>query len=128
MAKVVRLGPVPLQLRRAARSAELERIFGTEVDLEEVTTGAQLVAVLATLAVIGVALDAAPPGELADAITAAQPLPVLRPWRQQRNARGEINELFDGYGLLSDNEIRRLRYNPNLWIDHPFEGAAYLPR
>jgi hypothetical protein len=22
----------------------------------------------------------------------------------------------------------RLSYNQNLWIDHPFEGAAYLPR
>jgi hypothetical protein len=21
-----------------------------------------------------------------------------------------------------------LSYNQNLWIDHPFEGAAYLPR
>ena len=22
----------------------------------------------------------------------------------------------------------RVSYNQNLWIDHPFEGAAYLPR
>lgn len=109
MATVLRLGPVPLQLRRATRIAELERIFGTGVDLVEVTTAAQLVAALATPGVFGVALDAATPGELADAIVSAQPLPVLRPpWRQQRNARGEVDELFDGYRLLTGDEVRRL--------------------
>lgn len=109
MATVVRLGPVPLQLRRAARIAELERIFGTAVDLLEVSTGAELVAALAAPGVVGVALDAAPPGELAEVIAASQPLPVLRPlWRQHRNTRGEIDELFDGYGLLAGNEVRKL--------------------
>jgi len=29
-------------------------------------------------------------------------LPVLPPlWRRQRNTRGEIDEVFDGYGLLT---------------------------
>ncbi len=107
MATVVRLGP--LQLRRAARIAELERIFGTAVDLLEVSTAAELVAAMAAPGVVGVALDAAPPGELAGAIAAAQPLPVLRPlWRQRRNRRGEIDELFDGYGLLTGSDVRRL--------------------
>jgi hypothetical protein len=56
---------------------------------------------------MGVAIDAAPPDELADAIAAAGPLPVLRPlFRRQRNARGEIDELFDGYGLLSGADVR----------------------
>ncbi len=64
MATVVRLGPVPLQLRRAARLAELERIFGTDVDLLEVSTAGELVTALDTPDVIGVALDAAPPAEL----------------------------------------------------------------
>ena len=109
MATVVRLGPIPLQLRRAARIAELERVFGTTVDLLEVSTLAELATALATPGVVGVAVDAAPPGELAQAIAAAQPLPVLRPlWRRHRNVRGEIDELFDGYGLLAGNEVRRL--------------------
>ncbi len=109
MATVVRLGPVPLQLRRAARKAELEWIFGTPVDLLEVSTVAELVTAVVAPGVIGVALDAAPPGELAEAVAAAQPLPVLRPlWRIGRNARGEIDELFDGYGLLTGEDVRRL--------------------
>ncbi len=109
MATVVRLGPVPLQLRRTARIAELERVFGTTVDLLEVSTAAELVAALATPGVVGVALDAAPPGDLAELIAAVHPLPVLRPlWRQHRNVRGEIDELFDGYGLLDGKEVRRL--------------------
>ncbi len=109
MATVVRLGPVPLQLRQASRIAELERVFGTAVELVEVSTSAELLGVLASPGVLGVAIDAAPPGELADAIAAAGPLPVLRPlFRRQRNARGEIDELFDGYGLLSGADLRRL--------------------
>lgn len=71
MPTVVRLGPVPLQLRRASRIAELERIFGTAVELVEVTTAVELLGVLATPGVIGVAIDAAASGELTDAIAAA---------------------------------------------------------
>ena len=109
MPTVVRLGPVPLQLRRASRVAELERVFGTAVELVEVSATAELLGVLATPDVIGVAIDAAPPGELPDAIAAAGPLPVLRPlFRRQRNARGEIDELFDGYGLLAGADLRPL--------------------
>jgi hypothetical protein len=109
MAIVVRLGPVPLQHRRAGRIAELERIFGTTVELVEVSTTAELVTALATPGVIGVALDAAPPRELAGTAAAAHPLPVLRPlWRRQRNARGEMDEVFEGYGLLSGMDVVRL--------------------
>ncbi len=109
MATVVRLGPVPLQPRRAARIAEFERIFGTAVNLLEVSNAAELVAALATHGVVGVAIYAAPPGELPEAIAAAQPLPVLRPlWREHRNARGDIDEHFDGYGLLTGTDGRRL--------------------
>ena len=109
MATVVRLGPVPLQLRRVARLAELERIFGTAVELLEVSTAAELVTALAAQAVVGVAVDAAPPGKLAEVIAASRPLPVLRPlWRQHRNVRGEVDEVFDGYGLLAGNDVRRL--------------------
>ena len=54
---------------------------------------------------IGVAIDAAPPGELADAIAPVAPLPVLRPlFGRQRNGR-EIDELFDGYGLLRGADV-----------------------
>lgn len=75
----------------------------------EVTTTAELVPATAGAEVIAVALDAAPPGELAEAVVAARPLPVLRPlWRLRRNARGETDEVFDGYGLLTDDEVRRL--------------------
>ncbi len=97
--------------------AELERVFGTVVDLLEVSTAAELVTALAAPGVIGVAL-AAPPGELAEAIAVAQPLPVLRPlWRLRRNARGEIDELFDGYGLLTGEDVGRLgrRRRPAPW-------------
>ena len=74
-------------------------------------TVAELVSALASLDVIGVAIDAARPDQLTDAIAAAQPLPVLRPlWRQSGNARGEIDEVFDGYGLLSGEEVRRLAH------------------
>ncbi len=105
----MRLGPVPLQHRRAARIAELERIFATAVELVEVATMAELVSATAAENVVAVALDAAPPGELGHAVAAAHALPVLRPlWRVQRNARGETDEVFDGYGLLSGDEVRRL--------------------
>ena len=57
---------------------------------------------------IGVAIDAAPPGELADAIAPGGPLPVVRPlFGQWRNGRAEIDELFDGYGLLSGAGVGR---------------------
>lgn len=106
MAIIVRLGPVPLQHRRTARIAELERIFQTAVELADVSTMTELVTILATPGVIGVALDAAPPGQLPEAVAAAHPLPVLRPlWRRQRNARGEMDEVFDGYGLLSGTDV-----------------------
>jgi hypothetical protein len=36
-------------------------------------------------------------------------LPKLRPlWRRQRNTRGEFDEVFDGYGLLTATDIVRL--------------------
>ncbi len=97
---------MPLQSRRGTRIAELERIFRTPVDLVEVSTVVELGAALATPGVIGLALDAAPPGEFPAAVAAALPLPVLRPlWRRQRNARGERDEVFDGYGLLTGREV-----------------------
>ncbi len=109
MAIVVRLGPLPLQHRRASRIAELERIFDTVVQLLEVSTVAELVAAVATPGVIAVALDAPRPGELTAAVEAVGSLPVLRPlWRQERNARGELDEVFDGYGLLTEAGISRL--------------------
>jgi hypothetical protein len=109
MAIVLRLGPLPLQSRRAARTVELERIFGTAIELVEVGTVAELVTVIEQRATVGVALDATAPGQFAEAVAAAGTLPVLRPlWRRQRNARGEIDEVFDGYGLLNGPDIVRL--------------------
>lgn len=109
MAMVVRLGPLHFQHRRASRITELERIVGTVVELLEVFTVAELASAVATPGVIAVALDAPRPGELTPAIEAAGSLPVLRPlWRRQRNARGELDEVFDGYGLLTDTGISRL--------------------
>jgi len=105
----VRLGPLPLGHRLAARTAELERIFGTSVQVVEVGSVTELVTVIKQTAPAGVALDAVAPGQLAEAVAAAGTLPVLRPlWRRQRNARGEIDELFDGYGLPSGPDIVRL--------------------
>jgi hypothetical protein len=106
MAIVVRLGPLALQRRRAARIAELERIFGSAVELIEVFTVAELVTVVGTADVVAVALDASPPEQLTEAVAAVGSLPVLRPlWRRQRNTRGEIDEVFDGYGLLTAVDI-----------------------
>jgi hypothetical protein len=93
----------------AARTAELERIFGTTVQVIEVGSVAELVTVITQTDPAGVALDAVSPGQLAEATAAAWTLPVLRPlWHRQRNARGEIDEVFDGYGLLSGPDIVRL--------------------
>lgn len=109
MAIVVRLGPLPLQHRRSARITELERIFGTVIDLIEVHAVAELVTAVGAPDVIAVALDAPPPGQLSEAIAAVGPLPVLRPlWRRKRNTRGETDEVFDGYGLLMGTDIFRL--------------------
>ena len=102
MAIVVRLGPLPLGHRRATRIAELERILGVAVHLVEVVTVTELVTAIRAPDVVAVALDAPRPGELTAAVEAASSLPVLRPlWRRQRNTRGEVDNVFDGYGLLT---------------------------
>ncbi len=106
MVTVVRLGPLPLRSRRAARLIELERIFGTVDDLIDVTTLAELAVALRRPEVVAIALDAFGPEDVADAIAAAGSLPVLRPlWRSHRNTRGEVDEVFDGYGLLAKEGI-----------------------
>ena len=69
----------------------------------------ELVTALLAPGVVGVALDAPPPGELREAAAAAGSLPVLRPlWRRRRNTRGEMDEVFDGYGLFTATDIVRL--------------------
>ena len=109
MAIVVRLGPVPLGYRREDRVAELERIFATGVQLVEVFTVAELTSAVATPEVIAVALDATLPGELGDAVAASGSFPVLRPlWLRRRSERGEIDEVFGGYGLLTDAGVSPL--------------------
>ena len=109
MQRVVRLGPLPLLQRRPARLAELERIVGEAVDLVEVFSVESLASAVAGGDFIAVVLDAALPDDLADGVQAAASLPVLRPiWRRQRNARGETDEVFDGYGRLLDQQVVRL--------------------
>ena len=109
MALVVRLGPLPLGRRRAARVGELERIFSTAVELIEVVDLAALATAVEIHDVHAVALDASAPENLDGVLAAAGPRPVLRPlWRRDRNSRGEIDELFDGYGLLTATGIERL--------------------
>ncbi len=109
MTTVVRLGPLPLQRRHASRLAEFERILGTVVQLVEVFSVGELVTAVGDRDVVAVALDAPQPGGFAEAVGAAGSLPVLRPlWRRQRNARGEIDEVFDGYGLLTATGVVRL--------------------
>ena len=109
MVVVIRLGPLPLQRRLASRVAELERIFGTEVQLVEVFTVAELAIAVGAPGVVAVALDAPQPGAFTEAVAAAGSLPVLRPlWRRQRNTRGDIDEVFDGYGLLTETDVVRL--------------------
>ena len=106
MPTVVRLAPLALLQRRASRMKELRRIFGTDVDLDEVSSVQELRSVVAATGAIAVILDAPRPGDLGDAVKAAGSLPILRPlWREQRNSRGEIDEVFAGYGRLSGDRI-----------------------
>jgi hypothetical protein len=120
MGIVVRLGPLPLGHRRLARVVELERIFGDIVDLVEESTATELASAVERLDVAAVALDASPPAQFIEAVTASGSIPVLRPlWRRQRNARGDVDELFDGYGhrrARRPSEIvhRRARYRIDL--------------
>jgi len=100
---------LPLGRRRAARVGELERIFAAAVELMEVVDVAALAATMETHGVLAVALDASAPENLDGVLAAAGPRPVLRPlWRRDRNSRGEIDEMFDGYGLLTAGGIERL--------------------
>jgi len=109
VATVVRLGPLPLGRRREHRLGELRRIFAADVELVEVFDIAAMAAAIGTHGVVALAVDATGPGELADALAAAGQLPVLRPlWREQRSSRGEIDRLFDGYGLLTATGITEL--------------------
>jgi hypothetical protein len=109
MVIVVRLGPLPFARRRLARVQELQRIFATAVELVEVFDVATLSAAMDSRDVGAVALDSFEPDGLAVAVAAAGPRPVLRPpWRRERNSRGEIDELFDGYGLLTPRGTDRL--------------------
>lgn len=110
MVIVVRLAPLPLRSRREARLAELKRLFSTDVHLIEVVSVDELISAVATSDVTAVALDAPAPGQLDRAVAAAGSRPILRPlWRSQRDSRGEIVDVFDGYGVLTDDGISRLR-------------------
>ena len=109
MAIVVRLGPLPLGRRRPSRVVELERIFATAVEIVEVFDVAGLVAAMEMADVLALALDSSGPDELGGAVAVAGHRPVLRPlWRRERNSRGEVDELFDGYGLFTTRRIERL--------------------
>ena len=57
MTVVVRLGPLPLQRRSASRVAELERVLGTNVQLVEVSTVAELIIAVGAPGVVAVALE-----------------------------------------------------------------------
>ena len=97
MAIVVRLGP-PLGRRRPSRDLELEHIFATAVEIVEVFDVAGLAAAME--------MNASGSEELAGAVAVAGHRPVLRPlWRRERNSRGEVDELFDGYGLLTTVQL-----------------------
>ena len=102
MAIVVRLGPVALLQRRAGRIEELERVIGEPVELIDVASVAELVRAMSESDPVAVVVDAAAPGVLEEVVAAAGIRPVLRPLRRRvRNSRGEVDELFDGYGLLT---------------------------
>lgn len=109
VARVVRLGPLPLMQRRSARVAELERILGEPVELAEVTSVAELEGALANATVAAVVLDATGPGARSEALAVIGSIPILRPlWRRERNSRGEIDEVFAGYGRLVGDEVAPL--------------------
>lgn len=96
MTTVVRLGPLPLQRRRASRVAELERILGTVVQLVEVFSTAQLVTAVEDRDVVAVALDAPQPGGFTEAVRSCRLAPGVaaglaatpqRAWRDRRGLR-----------------------------------------
>ena len=76
------------------------------MQLVEVSTVTELAIAVEAPGVVAVALDAPQPGAFTEAVAAAGSLPVLRPlWRRQRNTRGDIDEVFDGYGLLTATDV-----------------------
>lgn len=106
VARVIRVGPLPLLQRRSGRVAELERIFSETVELVEVTSVAELEGALVGARADAVVLDAPGPGALADAVEVSGSVPILRPiWTQRRSSRGETDEVFDGYGRLIGSEV-----------------------
>ncbi len=76
------------------------------MQLVEAATLDEFVIAVGSPDVIAVVLDAPRVGELTAAIEAAGSRPVLRLlWRRQRNTRGEVDEVFDGYGLLTETGV-----------------------
>jgi len=96
-------------IRRQARVVELERIFGDVVDLVEVSSTDELARAVESLDVAAVALDASPPGSSPRRSPFQARFRSFDLWRRQRNARRDVDGLFDGYGLLAGSEVVRLR-------------------
>jgi hypothetical protein len=79
------------------------------VGIVEVFDVARLAGAMEMNDALAVALDAPGSEELAGAVAVAGHRPVLRPlWRRERNSRREVDELFDGYGLLTTGGVERL--------------------
>jgi len=109
MAVVARIGPLPLGRRHQGRVAELEQIFGTAVELVEVFDLIEFAKNVAEAPVRAVAIDATATDQLSEAVRIAGRLPVLRPrWKRIRSPRGEVDEVFAGYGLLSGETVEHL--------------------
>ena len=58
---------------------------------------------------------------------AAQPVPEVTSFERGRFDDLPVFFRSDPLGPRSEKD-GVVSYNQNLWIDHPFEGAAYLPR
>ncbi len=94
---------------RLRPGAELERIFGAVVQLVEVCTLDELVTAVRAPEVVGVALDAPPAGELREAAAAAGLAPrAAAALVATAQHRGQMDEVFDRYGLAKATDIVRL--------------------
>ena len=100
-ARVVRVAPLPL---RSDRAAELQRIFGTNVDVTEtsVTERSHVAAVAASVEADAVLLDVVDPASLGPLVRGLSSEVLLRPILDfVRTSRGEQQPVFVGYGRLT---------------------------
>lgn len=109
VARVLRLARLAL---RSNRRAELERIFGTGVEVFDtaLADAGSLRQLARVLDVDAIVLDVVAPPALPELLDGLGDYRVLRPtWVETRTSRGELQPSFAGYRLLgSDASLRSI--------------------